>query len=89
MDRKVTISLIISLLVNAGATIWWASSISFAVQELRSTDEKHELVLNSLTTGRESNANRITSLEAKGLSIETKLGRIEDKLDRIIEHSTR
>ena len=86
LDRNVTVALILAILGNACATVWWASSISSAVGELRVTDVRHDGLLQTLTVGRESNANRITSLEAKGISIETKLGRIEDKIDRIIEH---
>ena len=86
LDRRVTVSLILALLGNACATVWWASTISSTVSDLRLTDARHDVLLQTLSTGRETNSNRITSLEAKEFSIETKLGRIEDKLDRLIEH---
>lgn len=89
LDRKVTVSLIFALLANAATTIWWASSISAAVATLNVTDTRHEILLNNLSIGRESNASRITSLEANKIAIETKLGRIEDKLDRVIEHQNK
>ena len=85
LDRNVTVALILAILGNAVTTVWWASSISSSIVELRASDIRHDSELATLAIGRESNANRITSLEAKGISIETKLIRIEDKLDRIIE----
>ena len=85
LDRNVTIALIVAILGNAGATVWWASSISSAISELRITNARQDSEISAAAIGREVNSNRITSLEAKGLSIETKLVRIEDKLDRLIE----
>lgn len=89
LDRNVTISLIVALVMNMATTVWWASSISAAVTSLQSTDIKHEIMLQNLAVGRESNATRITTLEAKSTVIDAKLGRIEDKLDRVIEHQTK
>ena len=89
LDRNVTVALIVAMLGNAAATVWWASSITSAITELRAINIRQDGEINIATAGREINSNRITSLEAKGISIEMKLVRIEDKLDRIIEKQTK
>ena len=89
LDRKVTISLIVAMTINMATTVWWASAISAAVATLQTNDIKQDILTTNNSIGRESNANRITSLEAKATAVDSKLGRIEDKLDRIIEHQTK
>jgi len=85
LDRKFSIGLLLAIIGQTGGAIWWAATVSSTVAELRATDQKHEVTLQSLTTGRESNANRITTLEATVTGIGTHLDRIENKLDRLIE----
>lgn len=64
MDKKVTISLIFALLLNAGGTIWWAS-------RLDATVHNHEQRLDSLSTN-------VTALSNQQSSTNEKLARIEE-----------
>lgn len=74
LDRKVTLSLILALLANAGATVWWASKLDTRVTAVEQYQARSVDV-----------PERITRVETQVLSIERYLQRIEDKLDRVIE----
>ena len=74
LDRKVTISLILALLVNAGATVWFAAQLDQRVAHL-----EDEQVRDAETPERMARVE--TQVEALGES----LSRIERKIDRAIE----
>jgi hypothetical protein len=74
LDRKVTLSLILALLANAGATVWWASKLDSRVTAV---EQRQEQVVDV--------PERITRVETQVLTLERYLQRIEDKLDRVIE----
>lgn len=63
LDRKVTITIILTLLVNAGSSLWWASRLDYTVQN-------HETRL--LTHDRE-----IDDIRIKSSAIFERLARIE------------
>lgn len=85
LDRKFSIGLVLTILAQTVGIAWWASALSTTVAELRIVDQKHEASISALTSGREANASRITTLEATVSGIGTHLDRIENKLDRLIE----
>jgi hypothetical protein len=85
LDRKFSVGLALTVLAQTVGIIWWAATLSSTVSELRVVDARHDALMGALSAGREANASRITALETKGTSIEAKLVRIEDKLDRLLE----
>ena len=85
LDRKFSIGLVAALLAQTVGIVWWAATLNSTVAELHIADQRHEVSLSALTAGRESNASRITTLEATVNSIGVHLDRIETKLDRLIE----
>jgi hypothetical protein len=42
LDKKVTVTLILALLANAGASVWWAARMDAAVQDSQKRIEKLE-----------------------------------------------
>lgn len=74
LDRKVTLSLIIALFLNAAATVWFAAQLEARVSTLELKDSR------DIDTPQ-----RIARVEARVDSLRDYLLRIEDKLDRIIE----
>ncbi len=75
LHRGVTISLIISLLIQAGALIWWASDLSTRVEQIEEDQKSYSDM-----------PERITRVETQVEGNREYLQRIEGKLDRVIEN---
>jgi cyclopropane fatty-acyl-phospholipid synthase-like methyltransferase len=74
LDRKVTLALILSLLANAGATVWFAAQLDQRVTTIENRQEQWA-----------SSPERITKVETQIEGVREGIKRIESKLDRIIE----
>lgn len=74
LDRKVTLSLIVALLANAGATVWFAAQLDQRVTSIESRQQQWS-----------TSPERITKVETQIEGVREGLKRIESKLDRIIE----
>lgn len=74
LDRKVTLSLILALLANAGATVWFAAQLDQRVTAIENRQEQWA-----------SSPERITKVETQIEGVREGIKRIESKLDRIIE----
>lgn len=74
LDRKVTLSLIIALLANAAASVWFAAQLDQRVTSI----EQHQT--RALDT-----PERIARVETQVEGLREYLARIERKLDRVIE----
>lgn len=74
LDRKVTLALIVALLANAGATVWWASRLEQRVTAIEGQQSRPF-----------QNTERIVRVEAQLDNAVRSLARIEEKLDRVIE----
>ncbi len=74
LDRKVTLSLIAALLINAGATVWFAAQLDQRVTEIEEKQSRFLVV-----------PQRLTRVETQVDGVREDLSRIEGKLDRIIE----
>lgn len=74
LDRRVTLALIVALLANAGATIWWASKIEQRVTVIEAQGQRPF-----------QNTERIVRVEEQIDNAVRSLVRIEQKLDRVIE----
>lgn len=75
LDRKVTLGLILALLANSGATVWWASRLEQRVAHIEASQSRPV-----------QNTERIARVETKIESAVESLERIERKLDRVIEN---
>jgi cyclopropane fatty-acyl-phospholipid synthase-like methyltransferase len=74
LDRKVTLALILALLANAGATVWFAAQLDQRVTTIENRQEQWA-----------SSPERITKVETQIEGVREGIKRIESKLDRIIE----
>lgn len=76
LDKKVPISIIVSLLLQCAALIWWANGIT-------KDSEDHSRRLAQIESQRASE--RLAALESQMIDSRGSLSRIEGKLDRLIE----
>ena len=74
--KDVPIALVAALLIQAGGLVWWAQGVAKDVTD-------HEKRLSVLESQRISE--RMAALESQMLDARSSLGRIENKLDRVIE----
>ena len=75
LDKKVPIALIVTILFQIGATLWWASKLDGRL----ATVERHTMEV-------ADHPARIVRLEAFRDDLCRRLDRIEAKLDRLVEH---
>lgn len=72
LDKRVPISLILAIVAQTGAALWWASATNQRVSELE------KFVLSRVTL-----PDRVTRLEVIAEQLPKTLDRIEGKLDRL------
>lgn len=78
LDKRVPITLIVAILIQSAAAIWWVSTYSTKTdQRLKHVEEQLRMVSGSQS--------RIARLEQSADSQSAALIRIEAKLDRVIE----
>lgn len=75
LDKKVPIALIVTILFQTGAALWWASKLDSRLGVV----ERH-------ATEVADHPARIVRLEAFRDDLGHRLDRIEAKLDRLVEH---
>lgn len=80
LDRKVTLSLIIALMMNICTSVWWASSISFQVTNQQKQIETHENQINIIMRDQSNFGERLAKIESSQLYIIKATDRIEDRL---------
>lgn len=79
LDRKVTFSLIIAILLNSGTSVWWASSINSQVLQQRKELDNHAVQIQQITVSQGMVGERLAKIEA-GILYQTKvLDRMEDR----------
>lgn len=74
LDKRVPIALIVTLIIQTGGAIWWASSIASRVSSLE------ERVITAA-----DQPGRIIKLETQIDNLTRLMGRIEDKLDKVLD----
>lgn len=80
LDRKITLGIIASILLNAGSSIWWAASLNSQVLNHQKLIDQQALQIISIVSSQSSVSERLAKMEA-GIIYQTKsLDRIEDKL---------
>jgi Tfp pilus assembly protein PilO len=79
IDRKISVAILVGLLAQGAGIVWWASSAEARLGQIEARVDNH------VRETRDDPA-RIVRLEATGPEVARRLGRIEDKLDRLLEH---
>lgn len=82
LERKVTLSIIVALLLNAGSSIWWASKLDYTVQEQSARITNVE---KSISEQRERNNNlyeRLARIEANQSFQNETLREIKDSIKK-------
>ena len=74
LDKKVPIALILAILAQTGAALWWASAIDYRVNTLEERSKSRDLI-----------PERVTRLEVIVEQLPKTLDRIETKLDRKLD----
>ena len=80
VDKAVPIGVIAALLIQGAGIVWWAQGVSKDAVD-------HEKRLTIIESQRISE--RMAALESQMLDARSSLGRIESKLDRVIEGGRR
>lgn len=65
LDRKVPMAIIFALLTQAGAFIWWASTMQASQDNLRSNDTRIETRLSKIEDDRPLLLQRLTAIETQ------------------------
>jgi hypothetical protein len=79
LDRKVTLSLILAIMINAGSSVWWAASLNAQVLNQRKEIDTHTAQINQIIMVQGGVGERLAKIEA-GINYQTKvLDRMEDK----------
>ena len=83
LSKEVGLSVIIAIVVQTVGLVWWARGVIASVEQ--------RLVLLEVARTEQSEQDRIQDQRAASTAsaISARLDRIEDKLDRLIERSTR
>lgn len=74
LDKRIPIALLVTIAVQTGGVVWWASTISSRVTALESRQEATSDI-----------PGRVIRLETIVPSLSDQLKAINDKLDRLIE----
>lgn len=75
IDKRIPVALVLALLTQAAAAVIWAARVDARIA-----------VVESHVEATKDDPTRITRLESAGSEVSRRLGRIEDKLDRVLEH---
>ena len=85
LDKRIPVAIITAIALQTFGAVWWAASLSARVDVLESRWTQFEGALARLRI-QENNSTRLnTRLE----SLYTRLDRIEQKLDKLLEHQRR
>lgn len=76
LDRKVPMAIIIALLTQAGAFIWWASGMQSGLEGVRTNDVRIETRVGKLEDDRPLLLQRMTAVETQLASQNTLLAQI-------------
>lgn len=76
LDKGIPISIVLMLIVQAAAAIWWVGDLSKQVQDNKERISRIEA---------QRVSERLTALESQMVDSRGSLTRIENKLDRLIE----
>jgi len=85
LDKRVSISIIVALLLQTGGLIVWASKIDSRVAVLEKTDAMALLERDANRAMNVGQENRITRLETRDETVEKALASIDSKLDRLVD----
>lgn len=81
LDRRVTLALIVAILLNASASVWWAASLNAEVLQQRKEIDQHSDLIRENNASYAKTGERLATIEAH-LSYQTKMiERVEKKID--------
>lgn len=81
LDKRVPVTLIVALLVHAGATVWWGSAINARVGHIESYIEDAKRASAAAMVEERDRSNRLVRLETHMQNIWKELQGISRKLD--------
>lgn len=80
LDRKITMGIIASILLNVGSSVWWAASLNSQVLTQQKAIDQQAVQIASIMASQSGVSERLAKMEA-GITYQSKtLDRIEDRL---------
>ena len=85
LDKRVPLTIILTILIQTSAIIWWASGISSAQGTTESKTREMAADISEEQSAIAKHAERLSTTEEGQRAIKDSLNRIDSKLDRLIE----
>lgn len=82
LDRRVPLALIISIIIQSGAVIWWMSSLHTTVENNRISIERLDAVVDRIQTSANAQAVQLGRIEEGLLGIRNDIQRLTNSLER-------
>ncbi len=88
LDKKVPLAVIVTILIQTSAIIWFGAQLATRVAHLEKVVVEHTKSLEIRKVEDNKRGNRITALESFHHHIERQLNKIDFKLDRLLPSKT-
>jgi len=85
VDKKIPLALVMAILVQTGAGLWWASSINTRVATVEVHNSQTDTTIAKIESVNATTDVRTARLEEKYSAIDDVLKRMDDKLDKLID----
>jgi hypothetical protein len=92
LDKRIPIALIVTILLQTAAAVWWAADVSGTIRNLDAADKRHEVLMEQLRTDAVGREARLRLVEQGGQRMEAQLDniiagvdRLNDRLERLLE----
>jgi hypothetical protein len=82
LEKKVTLSLIVAIIINIATSVWWAASLNSQVMNQQKSIEIQSQQINAIVTTQSGVGERLAGMEAAIIYQTKSLDRIEGKLGK-------
>lgn len=81
LDRKVPIAMILAIVIQTGAAVWWVASMTSRIDHLEIAAKSYDTRIAALSSERDGMRERLISMEVTLKFIAESLLKIERRLD--------
>lgn len=85
VDKKIPLALMLAILAQTGAGVWWASALNTRVTSVETHSIQVDTTLTKIAADSATADVRTARLEERYSAIEDTLKRLDDKMDKVLD----